>query len=284
MAFKIIQSKWPVIEEAVQLLKLFFFTTKQLQRINFTLSDFYGHLLALKENVKIFLDKNRPISNLAICLQTEFNRRLPMLNKNPLMICAVFLDRRYSSELNTDEKALAIRTLAKLWEDFRSERENNNSSNNNENGDNESFQFAKNADVLESYFTSKGVQLMVPTCTNNGEPNYSISNAEMINILQFFDEKEGRQQTSKNLLDYWQEQKTIYPEIYMLSTVINAVPPTQASTERCFSSLNFIFDTKRYKLSLTLLEQILLIRLNKDLLLKIFAEDLESIKNKEIIQ
>lgn len=239
----------------------------------------------------MFLDNNIPVSNLATCLQMEFNRRLPMLNRNPLMICAVFLDRRYSTELNADERALAIRTLVKMWADFRSEHnynnENNNSENNNsENSNNDdsnaehnsSYQFEKNATVLESYFNAKGIQLVQPDNAGNcidGEPNYNISNAEMIEIRQFFDEKEGRQHVKKNVIDYWHERKAKYPEIYLISKVINAVPPTQASTERNFSSLNFIFDKKRSRLSLPLLEQILLVRLNKDLMLQIFEQDLE---------
>lgn len=283
-AFKVVQSKWSIIEESVKLLKLFFFTTKELQRINFTLSDFYGHLLALKENLKIFLESNNnPASNLATCLQLELNRRLPMLIKNPLMICAVFLDRRYSTELNTDEKALAIRTLVKIWADFRSDHANDKNSSNNDSSDdnnteqNSASQFQKNATVLESYFNAKGVQLVQTNDVSNridGEPIYSTSNAEMIEILQSFDRKEGRQHVNKNIIDYWHERKAVHPEIYLISKVINAVPPTQASTERSFSALNFIFDKKRSKLSLTLLEQILLLRINKDLMLKIFAQDL----------
>lgn len=197
------------------------------------------------------------------------------------MLCAVFLDRRYSTELGSEERALAIRTLVKLWEQIRSEHGNNS---NIENCDSDSFTFADTASVLEAYFNSKGVDLMASTSSNNKEPNLCISNASMINMLHMFDEKEGRQQTTKNVLEYWEEEKGVYPEIYLLSTIINAVPPTQATTERCFSTLNFIYDDKRTRLSLILLEQILLMRLNKDLVLSIFAEDLELIKKENVRQ
>lgn len=283
--FEIIQTKWPIIEEAVKILKMFFFTTKELQRIDFTLSDFYGYLLALKENLKNYLNQASQISDLAICLRTELNTRLPMLNKNPLMLCAIFLDRRYSSELSTDEKSFAIRTLLKMWEEVRLEHNNNDIIENDDNivlyiYGNESFQFGDNASVLEAYFNSKGVELMTSANNcNNGDINHSLSNAAMYNILRNFDEKVGRQQTNKKVLEFWQEQKFVFPEIYLLSTIINAVPPTQVTTERCFSALNFIFDEKRTELSLVLLEQILLIRLNKDLVSTIFAEDFESIRS-----
>lgn len=276
--FAIIQSKWTLIEEAVRVLKMFFLMTKELQRIDFTLSDFYGYLIAVRENLQNYLNNIPQTSTLATCLQTELNKRLPMLNKNPVMLCAVFLDRRYSSELNKDEKALAIRTLLKIWDEMRELHKNDNSVGNDMN---DSFQFADNASVLEAYFNSKGVGLMVPANSKDGKPNYSLSNADMYENLQNFDEKFGRQPTTKNVLEFWKEQKIVYPEIYSLSTVINAIPPTQATTERCFSSLNFIFDEKRTKLSMVLLEQILLIRLNVDIVLEIFKEDLEIIKNKK---
>lgn len=62
--FKIVQTKWPLIEEAVKVLKMFFLTTKELQRVDFTLSDFYGHLLALKENIKSYLNNAPQMSDL----------------------------------------------------------------------------------------------------------------------------------------------------------------------------------------------------------------------------
>lgn len=285
--FKIIQTKWTIIEEAVKVLKMFFLATKELQRVDFTLSDFYGHLLALRVHLKNYLDTPQT-SNLATCLQTEINIRLPMLNKNPLMLCAVFLDRRFSSKLNCDEKTLAIRTLIKMWGEIRMEHNSNDNNNsnsndnsNNGNNGNESFQFVDNASVLDAYFNSKGVELMEPANSENNEPNYCLSNDAMYKILDDFDKKVGRQQTTKKVLEFWEENKFVFPEIYLLSTIINAVPPTQATTERCFSSLNFIFDEKRTKLSLILLEEILVIRLNKDLVSIIFAEDIESIQNKK---
>lgn len=121
---------------------------------------------------------------------------------------------------------------------------------------------------------------MTPADSQNGEPNYSLSNTVMYNILHSFDEKVGRQPVNKNVFEFWKDQKFVYPEIYLLATIINAIPPTQATTERCFSSLSFIFDEKRTQLSLILLEQILLIRLNKDLIKTIFDEDLAAIGNK----
>lgn len=285
--FKVIQEQWAVVEENVRVLKMFFVTTKALQKVDFTLSDFYGYLIVVRENLKDYLNNVPQVSNLAACIATELTARLPMITKNPMMLCAVFFDRRYSSELSGEEKALAIETVIKIWEQIRSEVNNdvNNSENNIGTGgtsnENQQFEFRDSATVLENYFCSKGVELIPADVLQNKEPNFSTSNADMYQILAQFDEKIGRQPTNKGVLEFWEEQKYIFPEIYLLSTVINAIPPTQASTERCFSSLNFIFDEKRTRLSLTLLEQILIIKLNKEMVSDIFSEQLTAIEKKK---
>lgn len=254
---------------------MFYLATKELQRINYTLSDFYGQLIAIRENLKAYSNTAVQTNDLAAYLLTGLNGRLPLLLKNPLMVCAVFLDRRFSSELNTDEKVFALRALVKLWEGIRSEYSQNNNSIEN----NTSFEFKHKDNVLENYFNAKGIEVMVDNLNNT--PNYMLTNVAMFDTLRNFDEKVGRQPTNKNVLEFWEQNKTKFPEIYLLSAIINAVPPTQTTTERCFSGLNFIYDNKRSNLSLILLEQILLIRLNKDLVSTILAEDLEKKKMDE---
>lgn len=276
--FKVIQTKWQSIERAVDILKIYYLTTKELQRIDFTLSDFYGRLIVIRETLKTYLNTADQLDNLAQYLQIELNTRTPLLMKNPLMICAVFLDRRFSSELTTDEKVLAMRALVKLWEEIRSDNSNNN---NRAENNNEMLNTVNSENVLEHYFNSKGVKLTTAVIDNNNEPNYNLTNTEMFENFQNFDEKVGRQPANVNTVDFWEQHKTVYPEIYLLSTIINAVPPTQTKTERCFSELNFVYDEKRSQISLVLLEQILLIRLNKDLVLTIFDEDLGK-KNKKV--
>lgn len=224
-------------------------------------------------------------TNLATSLQTELMKRMNMITKNPMMVCAVFLDRRYSSELKTEEKSFAIMTLMKIWNQIRSEHTENMDTSIDDSGDNDGigaqqFEYRNNDSVLEDYFSFKGVGLDSHIQLKNDKPNFSMCGAEIYDILVDFDSKTGRQPTSKNVIEYWEEQKLNYPEIYLLSTIINAIPPTQASTERCFSSLNFIYDEKRSSLSLILLEQILIIRLNRELVLQIFSDDLEIIEQK----
>lgn len=53
-------------------------------------------------------------------------------------------------------------------------------------------------------------------------------------------------------------------ELYEISSIIFAVPPTQASVERSFSALKYLFSEYRYNLAEDLLECCLLIHLNPE--------------------
>uniref|UniRef100_A0A6P4ECU6 Uncharacterized protein LOC108040188 n=1 Tax=Drosophila rhopaloa TaxID=1041015 RepID=A0A6P4ECU6_DRORH len=54
---------------------------------------------------------------------------------------------------------------------------------------------------------------------------------------------------SVNVLNFWRERKSTDPELYGLSKVCFAIPPTQVTIERAFSSLKLILVDKRNRLS-----------------------------------
>lgn len=68
-----------------------------------------------------------------------------------------------------------------------------------------------------------------------------------------------------NIFTYWAEKKSTHKELYELSTVTNSVPITQVTVERAFSSMAFIFTALRNSLAPETLENLLLIRLNRDI-------------------
>lgn len=55
-----------------------------------------------------------------------------------------------------------------------------------------------------------------------------------------------------------------YPELYEIAMVILAVPTTQVSVERTFSTLKLILSDLRSSLSDKTLQNILLVKLNHD--------------------
>jgi hypothetical protein len=83
-------------------------------------------------------------------------------------------------------------------------------------------------------------------------------------ILSYLDEFEcaPRLARNANVLQYWEDQKNKQPELFMLSTVALALPVTQVSVERTFSSLKYVLSPYRANLKPDRLEQVLLHRCN----------------------
>lgn len=72
-----------------------------------------------------------------------------------------------------------------------------------------------------------------------------------------------------NPIEYWSKRKASHKESYELSMITNSVPITQVSVERAFSSLAFILNPLRNSLAPDTLENILVVRLNKEVFLSL---------------
>lgn len=67
------------------------------------------------------------------------------------------------------------------------------------------------------------------------------------------------------LMEYWEANKS-RNVLYKLSQVIYSVPPTQTTVERAFSAFALVLTALRNRLSDENLQNILLLRLNKNIL------------------
>lgn len=74
--------------------------------------------------------------------------------------------------------------------------------------------------------------------------------------------KEEKQGSTCNVLQYWAEKRIRFPILASLAEVLFGVPGTQVSVERLFSSLTFILNPLRSKLTGDILDDILIIRNN----------------------
>lgn len=70
-------------------------------------------------------------------------------------------------------------------------------------------------------------------------------------------------------IKYLADRKKSHKELYELFLVTNSVPITQVSVERAFSSLAFILSPARNSLASDTLENILLVRLNREIFLEL---------------
>ena len=56
---------------------------------------------------------------------------------------------------------------------------------------------------------------------------------------------EPRLNSRLSVLQFWQQKKFEYPELFKLSEIVLAVPMTQVSVERAFSGLRFVLSDLR---------------------------------------
>lgn len=105
----ILESEWNDIKIVVQILKLPYQATIEMQKIKYTLSDFYATWLNLTMN----LDKKKEFQ-LAADIKTGMKKREKGLIDTPSVLSSVFLDPRYRIILTIEEKAKAINHLTAL--------------------------------------------------------------------------------------------------------------------------------------------------------------------------
>lgn len=119
---------------------------------------------------------------------------------------------------------------------------------------------------LEKYFAAKE--------NTTDEHQNRITECEFSALLDDFETTFGRIHSKTAILTFWQQQKSSFPELYKIACVINAIPPAQATVERCFSALKFVYGCLRCNISLELLRDLMTIRLNKGLVAAIFENDI----------
>lgn len=261
--FQLILQKWSVLEEVTGVLKLAFVTTKILQSGSFTLSDFFGCWLKMKFKLKRVIENGESTTNFASTFLEKILIREKELLRYPTMLCAIYLDRRYKKELkNAEHIAIAKYTLANLYERVLSNRQQSQPSNDSE------------LDSFEIYLRQGDSSINATT------EIYSniFDRADFMKKLEEFDEKSVHINHKSDILRDWNERKADHPELYELACIIYGIPPTQVTVERSFSAMAFVFNPKRAKLGQQMLEDILMIKLNSEVVPSINERDLKALE------
>lgn len=245
------EEEWQIIANVVEVFDSAYILTKQLQRTKCTLSDFYGLWLRMEMAVKKCLTESVDIEmfDLPQTMLDSMDHYRGRLMNNPMLLAAVFLDPRFCSFLKSPLKTLAIAKLLKLNDEIRKRKTN-------ESGIED--------DDLDCYLASE-------------IENNNLSDRDKLHSLLEQFSQQPPEKTKINVLQYWNENKTSKPELYLLSKVVFSVAPTQAATERANSALSFVFSRYRSKLGQTFLEDILVVRPNADLFDDIVADRLSKL-------
>lgn len=255
----LLETEWDAVIEILLVLKPFYEATKQLQSVQRGLSDFYGDWIRI--TVKVSKSKN---TELVGNIREQMEKWKVQLLHNPIMISAIFLDPRYQRGLSTEQKDLAIFFLTGLYQKL-SLLESKSPENVNEN----------HGQPANDSNSSEEEMLQYLNCTQgegNVNPTINQNSTSLLNVEEALKEFIGVTESLKlPLMGYWEANKS-KTVLYKLSQVIFAIPPTQTTVERAFSSLALILTPLRNRLSDENLQNILLVRLNQDILTQLRNE------------
>lgn len=261
--------EWKVIEEAVDVMHPAYELMKKMQKDSFTLSEFFSTWTLIKFSMRRHEMKPNLLTDLSTEMQKNMLSYEPRLFMNPLLLCCLYLDPRVSGVLDQmddqgrQRKAIAKSEVTKVYQRLKNQNNEPDIPNNNH--------FSRFGDLeadLEVYLDS-----LQPN-TSSIERDSLAADLMTLELECIEFEKEKRLPLKSNVLQFWELNKKKYSILYSVSQVIMAVPSSQTSIERCFSSFGFIYNNSRTSLSPEILQAILLIRTNPEVFEEVASEKL----------
>nr|XP_029711416.1 uncharacterized protein LOC115256668 [Aedes albopictus] len=234
--------------------------TMELQLKHVTLSDFYMHWLQAIRSVES--NKSNPLCfNLAQALKS----RLKKLQENKLFLAALLLDPRFNFPgsnvfASADERESVQKFILNVWDRINKIRQPTNEPQPSTSSGVANNSNASKVDEMDDYIT----QLF-----GSSEPTASTSMASSFQQQLHHLNIENRQPHHYDVWNHWIARKHSHPELFEVSMAVLSGPSSQVSVERSFSALALVLSDLRTGLSDEALENILMIKLNKDIFEKI---------------
>lgn len=239
------EDKWTILKVVIDTLQPLTEATLKLQSEQLTLSDFYGIWIQCKiklQNLNNFFAD--------ILYNALANRETSFLENNSLL-GALYLDPRFQIVLSTAEKRQAVQHLKTIWNKihFLESAVTHQGASSSAGGS-----FLETPDELEDFLKRKELAM-------EANALHTSSDIDIECQLNSFDHIQ-RLDSKKQILEFWEENKNVYPHLFKIAMVVLGAPATQVSVERAFSSLKFILRDNRSSLNEIILEDILIIRGN----------------------
>ncbi|XP_021694276.1 uncharacterized protein LOC110674301 [Aedes aegypti] len=254
---------WEFIEHYVQAFEPLDICTKKLQERHVSLSDFYIAWLKTINAVR-----NMFSNPFAQKLTKALTDRLIKLKMSQAFQMALYMDPRLNylnSKLFNDEEKLHVQACIKdTWNRIRKLQPSSGPGISTE----------KNANV-NSQFDDFVTELYGGTLSKTDNEATDSSFAQQLKAL----DAEPRQDHTYDVFKHWLKRRETHPELFEVAMVVLATPSNQVSVERAFSALALILTSHRVGLGPDALEDILIIKLNRD----IFEKETDSIDWDDIV-
>ncbi|XP_065211447.1 uncharacterized protein LOC135839379 [Planococcus citri] len=233
----------PFWNKSVQLLrslKLYKSVSETIQTEQLTLCDVY------KLWFNCVLEISKLNSSIANELASEMRQKQDSLFENICFLSSVFLDPRFNNMvLNENQKQNAVQHLVWLY---------NKLSTMSYLEDSDSVSETDGEDELEKAFR-KQEHFINPAKSRSQSDNIELE-------LRSFCDNEPRLKTSESIVQFWQNKRSQYPEIFKLARVLFSVPATQKSIFDLIPHVKYILDSGKVDINSELFQSVALIKTN----------------------
>ncbi|XP_036320396.1 uncharacterized protein LOC118734823 [Rhagoletis pomonella] len=249
---------WGFVNAFLQTFKPLVDCTTKLQAEQYVIGDFYRDWLTCELELQELISSQY---DYASTLLRTVKQRKAVLLQNEAFLSAIYVDPRFnflhSPYLNQTQKYKAVEHLLNTFEAIQELA--GNPPNNDEAGE------------IEAPTTSQSRPFFR---LNNQLDRLLSSNAAVtlqINLKQKLENLAYTQRVpfEADILEYWKARSINDNDIGQLVQVVLAVPSTQVSVERAFSALGTILTKLRTRLSKETLNNLLIVKLNNDILDKV---------------
>ena len=248
--------EWKCIHELTEVLKAPKIATIKLQSEQLTAGDAF---LVWQE---CLVTLKRQTHAAAKLLVTSMEVREAKLLSSPVLIAALYLDPRCQILLSKSQKEMAVNHLVALWVKIEKlelkfqDSDTNNSVNNGPGPSSLDDQGEEVDDPVEQLLRNKEKESRLEQL-RHCETRIEEVRGKIINFASV-----PRISKKENILQYWEGQSHMRPDLYKIAKIALAVAPCQVSVERLFSGVKFILNCLRFRLGPQKVNDILFVRTN----------------------
>ena len=193
---------------------------------------------------------------------------LPPLFDYPGFKAAILLDPRFKSILSKEDIEAAKTFLKVVWKKLQALKEEEEEEEGGGGGGaallaNRSLQLNRAGEGSDDEEDDEFAAFMKAKNNERFESETSWD-TKIENLINTYERTTKSLPLKADVLQFWETQRMIQPELYLLATTVLAIPSAQVSVERLFSSLGFILNPLRFNLGSERIDDILILHGNDD--------------------
>lgn len=259
---------WEKGAEILKVLKPIYIATKEMQKVGYGLADFYISWLRIEKNLNRF-SSEEVLLNLTTELEKALKKRANEVLDTPTMLAAIYLDPRVKYKLSNTQKECAMLYIKQLNTRILQVESNEVDDESLDHDENGTSMTNNTLDELNNEFNLASAHDSLDE-TSIYDPNHVMISFGEYEKVKHIDFKHA-------VMYFWKNNKDKFPLLYPIARTIHGIPASQCLQESHFSSFSYVRSNKRCSLGAETLQNILMVRLNKQLFYEQKKMDMDNI-------